>query len=92
MYLKMLPREVSLPEMIKVRQKFDNPTVENVRKKIREEFEKIRINEKIKQGNKIAITAGSRGIKKIGKILSYIVDEVKMAGGEPFILSAMGSH
>jgi len=92
MYLKMLPREVSLPEMIKVRQKFDTPTVENVRKKIREEFEKIKINEKIKPGNKIAITAGSRGIKKICEILSYIVDEVKMAGGEPFILSAMGSH
>jgi hypothetical protein len=92
MYLKELPNDIFLPEMIKVKQKFDTPSVGDIKKKIREEFEKIQIHKKIKPKSKIAITAGSRGIKNIVEILSYVVEEVKGLGGEPFILSAMGSH
>ena len=92
MYLKRLPGNIFLPEMVRVRQKFDNPTVDDIRNRISEEFKKTNINKKIKPGSRIAITAGSRGIKKISEILSYIVGEVKFLGGEPFIISAMGSH
>ncbi|MFC1562918.1 lactate racemase domain-containing protein, partial [candidate division KSB1 bacterium] len=86
------PEGIVLPKMIRARQKFDTPSVENIRKRISEEFKKTNINKQIKSGSKIAITAGSRGIKRIGEILSYIIEEVKLLGGEPFIISAMGSH
>ncbi len=92
MYLKKLPEGAELPEMIKVKQEFDIPAVKNINEKVSEEFKKTNINKKIKPGSKIAITAGSRGIKKISEILSLIVEEVKLLGAEPFILSAMGSH
>ncbi len=92
MYLKRLPENIELPEMIKVKQKFDTPSVEDIEERISNEFKKTNINKKIKPGSRIAITAGSRGIKKINEILSLIVKEVKSLGGEPFIISAMGSH
>ncbi len=92
MYLKRLPKNVELPEMIKVKQKFDTPSVEDIEERISNEFKKTDINKKIKPGSRIAVTVGSRGIKNINEILSLIVKEVKSLGGEPFIISAMGSH
>jgi len=46
----------------------------------------------IRRGERIAITAGSRGIANIAIILRAIVDAVRDVGGEPFIVPAMGSH
>lgn len=48
--------------------------------------------EKVGQGARIAITAGSRGMGGFREILSGIVDAIKELGGEPFIIPAMGSH
>ena len=50
MYLKRLPENISLPEMVRVRQRFDNPTVDDIRNRISEEFKKTNINKKIKPG------------------------------------------
>ena len=43
-------------------------------------------------GKKIAITAGSRGIKGIVEILSETVRVLKALNARPFIVPAMGSH
>ena len=50
------------------------------------------LRDKVKPGNRIAITAGSRGIGGFVELLSGIADAVKSCGGEPFIIPAMGSH
>jgi len=50
------------------------------------------IRDKIHPGHRVAITAGSRGIGGFVELLTGIVDTVKMCGGEPFIVPAMGSH
>lgn len=50
------------------------------------------LREKVSGGARIAITAGSRGMGGFKEILSGIVDAIKEAGGEPFIIPAMGSH
>lgn len=44
------------------------------------------------QGQRIAVTAGSRGVANIGLILKTIVGFLKDGGAEPFIVPAMGSH
>ena len=44
------------------------------------------------RGKKIAVTAGSRGIKGIGQTLRSIVRLLQQNGAEPFIVPAMGSH
>ena len=50
------------------------------------------LQNQIKVGQSIAITAGSRGITGIAKILRSVVDECKSLGLKPFIVPAMGSH
>jgi hypothetical protein len=50
------------------------------------------LRDKVKPGNRIAITAGSRGIGGFVELLSGVADAVRSAGGEPFLIPAMGSH
>lgn len=46
----------------------------------------------LRPGARVAVTAGSRGIGRIGEILRGACDAVRDAGAEPFLLAAMGSH
>jgi len=50
------------------------------------------LNDRVRLGARIAITAGSRGMGGFTELLSGVVDAVRAAGGEPFIIPAMGSH
>jgi hypothetical protein len=79
---------VRLPKVVKVRQDFPRPRVEDVRGALREQ----EIESRIEPGMRVAITAGSRGISGIDEILRSLVEILKDAGAEPFIVPAMGSH
>lgn len=46
----------------------------------------------IKPGARIAVTAGSRGIHDLVTVVRAAVDWLRMAGAEPFVVPAMGSH
>lgn len=83
---------LEIPKMVKVRQDLDHPIVDDIEKTLHNSLEGINFRSKIKPGMRIAITAGSRGIANIADILRHTAEEVREAGGEPFILSAMGSH
>lgn len=78
--------------MIEVKQKIPSPKLENFIAVIKDELKKKGLFQKIQPGSKIAITAGSRGIAHYAEILATIVQVVKQAGGEPFLVTAMGSH
>lgn len=47
---------------------------------------------KLTPGARVAITAGSRGISNVPRILHGLVAAVRDAGGAPFLVAAMGSH
>jgi hypothetical protein len=81
-----------LPKMAHVRQKLPTDHIADVRRDVRQKLLDSGLREKIKPGNRIAITAGSRGIGAFTELLSGIADAVKSCGGEPFIIPAMGSH
>ena len=83
---------MQLPKMAKVRQVFDQLGIKDIPAKIREELEKKRLKDRVKPGQRIAVTAGSRGIANIPLILKTIVAELKAVGAEPFLVPAMGSH
>lgn len=83
---------MSFPRMIRIRQKFDARRVTDVSTETRLQLESLRLGNKIKAGQTVAITAGSRGIAQIDKIIRAAVDHVKSLGGVPFIVPAMGSH
>jgi hypothetical protein len=78
--------------MVEVKQKFNQPRLTDYRMEIKKELAGKGLKDRIKTGDKIAITAGSRGIANIAEILAVVVEEVKKAGGEPFLIPAMGSH
>jgi hypothetical protein len=84
--------KMMFPRMVEVRQRIPSPKIEDYVSAIREEMRKKNLHNKIKTSWKIVITAGSRGIAHYPEILATVVDEVKRAGGKPFIVPAMGSH
>jgi len=78
--------------MVEVRQRFHAPRVKDYVSVIRKELRKKGLQVKVKPGMSIAITAGSRGIAHYPEILATVVEEVKKAGGKPFLVPTMGSH
>lgn len=82
----------SLPRFFRLRQKFDRPKVSDLGLAVSKAVSQARLVQRIKPGDQVAITAGSRGIANIALILKHIVAQVKSFGGQPFLVPAMGSH
>ncbi len=47
---------------------------------------------RVRRGDRVAITVGSRGIDNLAAIVGLLADLLKEAQAKPFILPAMGSH
>lgn len=87
-----LLKDLKIPKMVAVRQKFPKKSLENVAEVVREELEKEEIRSRIRAGDQVAIAVGSRGITNLPIIISETIKAVKRCGGHPFIIPAMGSH
>jgi uncharacterized protein (DUF362 family) len=83
---------VAFPKVVRIRQEFPRPRVGDVDAALREQCGRGEISSTIQPGARVAITAGSRGISNIGGVLRSLVEIVREAGAEPFIVPAMGSH
>jgi hypothetical protein len=77
--------------MYRVRQRLDDTRLDNIAETVKSEMDRLSC-QTVKPGQKIAITAGSRGIANIAEILRAIVDYCQSMGAKPFIFPAMGSH
>lgn len=80
------------PRMFRVRQTFPRPRVENLPAAVREVLAPLNLGRKIKPGQSVALTAGSRGIANIPQILKSTVQVLRDLGAKPFLVPAMGSH
>ena len=89
-----LLRDVQLPRMFHAAQKFPDRHIEraDIRQAIFDEINRSGMAERLKPGMRIAITAGSRGIRNVDEITRSVVEFVKSRGAVPFIVPAMGSH
>ena len=83
---------LKLPKMYRVTQEFARPRINDSVTDTAAALNAIAANDKIKAGQKIGITVGSRGIQNLTPILKTAVDYVKQCGATPFLLAAMGSH
>ncbi len=83
---------MEFPKVVKVRQKFPRPRVEDIEAALREQLNKEEISASIRPGMSVALTAGSRGVAEIDTILRVLVSILKEMDAEPFIVPAMGSH
>ncbi|WP_408007988.1 DUF2088 domain-containing protein [Pseudalkalibacillus sp. A8] len=79
-------------EMIEIEQCFPDAQLHELHKKIRTEIIRYVSSDRLPPNAEIAITAGSRGITNIVKILQSVVITVKEMGFKPFLVPAMGSH
>jgi hypothetical protein len=82
----------ALPRMVRVHQRFPRPRVDDVAGAVRAALRRLDLRSRVRPGARVAITAGSRGIRDIAAILRSVVDDVRRVGGEPVLVSAMGSH
>lgn len=80
------------PKMYRIRQHLNAEKLNDLKKAVFDELDRIGIETKIKKDGEIAVCAGSRGINNIDKIVKAAVDYVFEHGGKPFIVPAMGSH
>ena len=80
------------PRMFRLRQTFDARRVADVANEVANQLGRLDLKERIRPGQTVAITAGSRGIARIGEMTRSVVDHLKGLGAIPFIVPAMGSH
>lgn len=82
----------SLPRVFKIRQKIATPRLADVEKEMNALLDCFGLSRKVKPGERIALTAGSRGIRDKAKVLKVIVTRLKALGAKPFLVPCMGSH
>ena len=81
-----------IPPMASIRQSLSDKHIKNVRGELKKKLVDSGYTGAIEPHDRIAITAGSRGMGGFVELLKGIVDAVKSKGGEPFLIPAMGSH
>jgi hypothetical protein len=77
-------------ELVKVRQRFPRPRIEDVAADVVKELALMRHH--IHEGDSLALTVGSRGIANLALIVRTMVTQLQQWGAKPFIIPAMGSH
>ncbi len=83
---------MKLPRMIRVKQRFEAPVVNNLPTAITAELDRIDVTSIVGKSSSVAVTAGSRGVADIAVVVKATVDYLKRIGVKPFIVPAMGSH
>ena len=83
---------MDFPKVVKVRQTFPRPRLEDVEGTVRDQLRRDEISSAVRPGMSVAVTAGSRGIARIDEILRAVIGGLKEMGAEPFVVPAMGSH
>lgn len=83
---------MTYPRMLRIRQTFDDVTVDDLAGTTAAQLQRLNLSGKVRPGESIAVTVGSRGIANLATIVKAIVDHVRELGTVPFIVPAMGSH
>jgi hypothetical protein len=74
------------------RVRFPRPRLEDVAGEVKSALARLPALGGLEQGQRVAITAGSRGITGIAPILRAAAEHLRAIGAEPVVVSAMGSH
>ncbi len=83
---------MKFPKMVRIKQNFKTNSITDIPAAVRGEINRIQPRKIIGRGQTVAITAGSRGIANLARVLLELVRELRKIGARPFIIPAMGSH
>lgn len=84
--------DIAIPRMCLIRQTPPSPKVQNIAGAVREAISQEDVPAFDFTGLTVGITAGSRGIHAIARILRAVADFVRERGGLPVLIPSMGSH
>lgn len=87
-----LLEQTPIPPLYQVRQRWATAPLPDIAGTVCQQLGAVGLRERIAPGMRVAITAGSRGIRDIVVVLRAAVAWLREAGAEPFIVPAMGSH
>ncbi|MFB0845704.1 lactate racemase domain-containing protein [Paenibacillus oleatilyticus] len=90
--LRTLLQDIPIPQMVRIRQKFDGTRLDRPAEDLERELEKPGAIDRIKPGQQVAVAVGSRGVANIAAFTRTTIDAIKRAGAHPFIVPCMGSH
>ena len=80
------------PRLVRIRQHFERPLITDIEKAVGATLDQLNLSRSIRPGHTVALTAGSRGIANIARILKSVADYLKRLGAQPFLVPTMGSH
>jgi uncharacterized protein (DUF362 family) len=90
--LNELLNEIEIPKVLKVQYRLMDNSIDNIENAVKVQLEEKEVLGRIKEGDSVAIAVGSREISNLARIVRTLVQEIKKAGGKPFIVPSMGSH
>jgi hypothetical protein len=80
-----------IPPLCKVQLRLPEGTPVNVNETMRAQWQNLSLTSQV-TGKRIAVGVGSRGVADIAGITRCLVNLIRMSGGEPYVIPAMGSH
>ena len=83
---------MNFPKMVMVKNQIPAPEPVDVPFEVRRGLEALNLVGKVEPGQKVAITAGSRGVTDMAGAIAAVAAYFKGLGAEPFVAPAMGSH
>lgn len=90
--IRALLKDVPIPNMCQVRQKFAMDGIPDVAQMLRQKLDNAALKGRIRPGMRVVMTGSSRQISNMPLILRELADYVRQQGGIPCIIPAMGSH
>ena len=86
------PAMSSYPPIFRLRQNFEACRIDDVPGEVHAQLAHLELAKKVRPGQSVAITAGSRGVANIAVIIRAIAEHFQGLGARPFVVPAMGSH
>jgi hypothetical protein len=80
------------PKLIHVEQRFRGSAPLDIAARIDGEFRRTGVLQKLAPGSRVAVGVGSRGIADLKEVVAAVVQHLHLAGMQPFLVPAMGSH
>jgi hypothetical protein len=82
----------SFPQLACIEQQFDLRHIADIEHEVSSQIKDLELAGRFQPNQSVAITAGSRGINGIDRILGSLIESLKSMDLNPFIVPAMGSH
>src|SRR5258708_19862947 len=83
---------MDLPLVAPIHQTLNQPAITDLAQETRRQWETSSLKGRMRQGSKVAVAVGSRGIANLATLVRATLDYLRDLGAQPFIISAMGSH